>query len=103
MRLLTGELSRTNGELAKMVSSVGDNTDVTKVVAGVKDVVESNYKILGELKDNLLPLVRNVSDDIRDLRRDLRSREDRILDSLKKISDNTDKPAAAAAASSSAS
>ena len=100
MRHLTGELSRTNGELSKMVASVGDTTEVIKVVAGVKDVVESNYKILGELKDNLLPLVRNVSDDIRDLRRDLRSREDRILDSLKKISDNTDKTAAASSSAS---
>ena len=99
MRHLTGELSRTNTELAKTVASVGDTTEVSKAVSAVKDVVDTNNKILADIKDNL----RNISDDMRELRRDYRTRDDRILDMLKKISDNTDKAAVAAAATASAS
>ena len=94
MRHLTGELSKTNTELAKTVASVGDSMEVSKAVSAVKEVVETNNRILGEIKDNL----RNISDDMREMRRDLRVREDRIFDALKKISENTEKSAAAAPA-----
>ena len=96
MRHLTGELSRTNTELAKTVASVGGSNEVTKVVSAVKDVVETNNRILGEIKDNL----RNISDDMREQRRDSRLRDERIMDTLKKISDNSDKTLAATATAS---
>ena len=96
MRHLTGELSRTNTELAKTVASVCDSNEVTKVVLAVKDVVETNNRILGEITDNL----RNISDDMRELRRDSRLRDERIMDTLKKISDNSDKTLAATATAS---
>ena len=95
MRHLTGELSKTNTELAKTVASVGDSMEASKAVSAVKEVVETNNRILGEIKENL----RNISDDMREMRRDLRVREDRIYDALKKISENTEKSAAAAAPS----
>ena len=53
MRHLTGELSKTNTELAKTVASVGDSMEASKAVSAVKEVVETNNRILGEIKDNL--------------------------------------------------
>ena len=96
MRHLTGELSRTTSQLAKTVSQVGDTSEFSKVVSATKDVVECNTKILGELKDGLLPVVRNIHDEIRELRRDFAMRDDRYLEVLRKISDNTATSASAA-------
>ena len=96
MRHLTGELSRTTSQLAKTVSQVGDTSEFSKVVSATKDVLECNTKILGELKDGLLPAVRNIHDEIRELRRDFAMRDDRYLEVLRKISDNTATSASAA-------
>merc|ERR1712029_485913 len=91
MRHLTGELSRTTSHLAKTVTQIGDTSELTKVV-------EASNKILGELKDNLVPLVKNIHDELREMRRDFTLRDDRYLDILRKIADST----AASASSSSA-
>ena len=97
IRHLTGELSRTTSQLARTVSQVGDTTEFSKVVSATKEVVECNTKILGELKDSLLPVVRNIHDEIREMRRDFTLRDDRYLDVLRKISENTSAAAASAA------
>ena len=99
MRHLTGELSRTTSQLARTVSQVGDTTEFSKVVSATKEVVECNTKILGELKDSLLPVVRNIHEEIREMRRDFTMRDDRYIDILRKISDHTSATASSVAAS----
>ena len=96
MRHLTGELSRTTVQLARTVSQVGDTSEFSKLVSTTKDVLECNTKILGELKDGLLPAVKNIHDEMKELRRDFTMRDDRYLEVLRKISDNTATSASAA-------
>ena len=89
MRQLTGELSITTSQLARTVSQVEDGADMAKVV-------ECSNKVLGEIRDNLLPAIKDVFNEVKEIRRDARDRDEKILDILTKISDNT----AAAACSS---
>eukprot|EP00092_Neocalanus_flemingeri_P036782 GFUD01040043.1.p1 GENE.GFUD01040043.1~~GFUD01040043.1.p1 ORF type:complete len:2751 (-),score=928.30 GFUD01040043.1:212-8194(-) len=89
MRQLTGELSRTTSQLARTVSQVGEGADMAKVVEATKEVVESSNKVLGEIRDNLLPAIKDVFHEVKEIRRDSRDRDEKILEILTKISENT--------------
>ena len=85
-------------QLARTVSQVGDTSEFSKVVSATKEVLDCNTKILGELKDSLFPVIKNIHDEMKELRRDFTMRDDRYLEVLRKISDNTAASATAASA-----
>ena len=85
-------------QLARTVSQVGDTSEFSKVVSATKEVLDCNTKILCELKDSLFPVIKNIHDEMKELRRDFTIRDDRYLEVLRKISDNTAASATAALA-----
>ena len=85
-------------QLARTVSQVGDTSEFSKVVSATKEVLDCNTKILSELKDSLFPVIKNIHDEMKEMRRDFTIRDDRYLEVLRKISDNTAASATAALA-----
>ena len=63
MRQMTGELSRITSQLIRTISQVWDGADMTK------EVVESRNKVLGETRDNLLPTIKDVLNEVKEMRR----------------------------------
>ena len=102
MRQLTGELSRTTSQLARTVSQVETGGDMSRVVEVTKEVLDSNNKILTEIKEiktNLMPIVSDIYNELRELRRDAHGKEVKMLEALTKITENTSVVSSTAAAS----
>ena len=102
MRQLTGELSRTTSQLARTVSQVESGGDMSRVVEVTREVLDSNNKILTEIKEiktNLMPIISDIYNELRELRRDAHSKEGKMLEALTKITENTAVVSSNAAAS----
>ena len=98
MRQLTGELNRTTSALTRTLGQVEEREEhgareLGLLVEQGREVVDSGKLLVDEVKTSLVPLVRELLGEVRELRRDGARQSDRLALLLQKIAD-TPAPAA---------